>query len=139
MSIKAGAGGARAAGFSLLELLVVLAIVGILGALAIPSYRAYILGTHRTNAKAILGESAQYMERYFTANNSYEGATPMSAVAPKNASGRDVRYTISFSVEPDARKYTLQAVPAGAQADDACATLTLSSTGAQTPDSAGCW
>ncbi|WP_274381735.1 hypothetical protein [Massilia cavernae] len=39
----------------------------------------------------------------------------------------------------DDEKFTLQAVPANAQAGDRCGTLTLSSTGAQTAAVSGCW
>lgn len=129
----------RAGGFTLIELMIVVAIIGILSAIALPSYRQYVLQANRADAKAILMETAQFMERYFTTNNSYAGAAVLSAVAPKGATGGAIRYNITFSVTPTASQYTLQAAPANNQTSDSCGTLTLSNTGAQTPTTAGCW
>lgn len=126
-------------GFTLIELMITVAIVGILAAIAYPSYQQYVLRASRAEAKAILMESAQFMERYFTTNNTYVGATLWSAVAPKNANASSKKYDISFTDDPTASAYTLQAEPAGNQDNDTCGTLTLSSTGAQTPTTAGCW
>jgi type IV pilus assembly protein PilE len=133
----------RTRGFNLVELMIVTAIIGILAAIAYPSYTQYVLRSNRADAQAILMESAQFMERYFTTNNSYVGATVLSAVSPKGAAGTAIKYNISFSVTAAAATpnvYTLQAVPANGQtADTTCGTLTVSQTGAQTPTTAGCW
>jgi type IV pilus assembly protein PilE len=142
-------GKAHGCGFSLIELLVAVAIVAIIAAVALPSYKQYVYKSSRSSAEAILMESAQYMERYYTANNSsYAGATLPATTAPKGASGSAVKYNLTF-VEGDAgvatttalsaSAFTVQAVPAGDQANDSCGTLTLSSTGAQTPTTSGCW
>jgi type IV pilus assembly protein PilE len=126
-------------GFTLIEVLVAVAIVGILGAFAYPSYTKHVRKSNRSNAEAIMMETAQFMERYYTVNNSYANAALPSAVAPKGATGANVKYNLTFSAGPTASGYTLQAVPAGAQASDTCGTLTLAHTGAQTPATAGCW
>jgi type IV pilus assembly protein PilE len=126
-------------GFTLIEVMVTVAIVGILAAVAIPAYSSYVIKGHRSNAKAILMESAQFMERYYTTNNAYTNAALLSTVVPKGATGGGIKYNITFSVVPSATGYTLQAEPTSAQAVDVCGTLTLSSTGAQTPTTAGCW
>lgn len=129
----------RAGGFTLIELMITVAIIAILAAIALPSYQQYVLRANRADAKAILMENAQFMERYFTTNNAYTGAPVLSAVSPKGATGGAIRYNITFSVAPTASLYTLQAAPAGSQTNDSCGTLTLSNTGAQTPTTAGCW
>lgn len=127
-------------GFTLIELMIAIAVVGILAAIAMPSYTQYILRANRTEAKAILMESAQYMERYFTTNNTYVGAAVLSAVSPKGATGSAIKYNISFSAGPTASAFTLQAETAGSQDNDTtCGDLTLSNTGARSPATAGCW
>lgn len=134
-----------ARGFTLIELMITVAIVGILAAVAYPSYAQYVLRANRADAKAILMESAQFMERYYTTNNTYEDASVLFAVAPKGAAGGAIKYNISFSVTPTASTaltdsvYTLQAVPANSQAGDSCGTLKLSNTGVQEAATAGCW
>ncbi len=98
-----------------------------------------MLRANRADAKAVLMESAQFMERYYTTNNTYVGAAVLSSVSPKGTSGSDVKYNITFSVTPTASVYTLKATPANGQTSDSCGNLTLSNTGAQTPSTAGCW
>ena len=135
----------RAYGFTLLEVVIVVAIVAILTAIALPTYRSAVLRGNRADAKAVLMESAQYMERYFTTHNTYVGATPLttvSAVSPKGAtvSAGNIKYSISFAAsQPTASTFVLQADPANGQVGDPCGMLTLSNTGAQTPTTPGCW
>jgi type IV pilus assembly protein PilE len=110
-----------------------------LASIAYPSYQQYILRANRAEAQAILTETAQFMERYFTTNGTYKDGALLSAVSPKGSSGGTVKYDIDFSVTPSATAFTLRAIPKGAQASDSCGNLTLSNTGAQTPTTDGCW
>jgi type IV pilus assembly protein PilE len=128
-----------ASGFTLVELMIVVAIIGILAAIAYPAYQQYVLRANRAEAKAILTETAQFMERYYTTNGTYVDGGLLSDVSPKGASGSAIKYDIDFSAGPSATAFTLRAAPAGGQTNDSCGTLTLSNTGVQTPATAGCW
>ena len=132
----------RARGFTLLELVITVVIVAVLAAIALPSYREYILRANRADAKAILMETSQFMERYFTSSNTYVASpvlTPVSVVSPKDATGLNIKYVVSFTAAPTAAAYTVQAVPANGQVGDVCGTLSLTNTGVQSPSTAGCW
>ena len=52
--------------------MITVAIVGILAAIALPSYSRYINQANRSEAKSILLENAQFLERNYTENNKYD-------------------------------------------------------------------
>lgn len=68
---SANRGRTRARGFSLVELMVVVAITTILLSIAIPSYRAHVLKSHRTEAKTAVLDLAGREEQLFSLTNTY--------------------------------------------------------------------
>jgi prepilin-type N-terminal cleavage/methylation domain-containing protein len=101
-------------GFTLIEVMIVVAIIAILAAIAVPSYRDYVLRGQIVDATTGLSAMRADMERYFQDNRQYlatGGFTP-----PCAAPGRVVRsFTITCSALT-ANTYTLQAVGSGTTA-----------------------
>ena len=131
----------KAFGFSLLELMVAVAILAIIGAIAFPSYISYVTNARRADGQTALLDLANRMERYFTMNNTYVGAT-LTAVGA-DATSPDGFYGLSIT-NTSATAYTLQAAPQGAQASDTtCGTLTLNELGQKGETGTGtaqeCW
>jgi type IV pilus assembly protein PilE len=68
-------------GFTLIELVIVVAIVAILATIAYPSYQDSVRKSRRADAKGVLMEAAQWMERFYTENNRYDQTRAGVAVA----------------------------------------------------------
>lgn len=134
----------KEAGFTLIELMIVVLIVAVLAAIAVPSYRQYVIRTNRAAAKACMSEYAQYMERYYTTKMTYVGGAPLLGCAADG--GLNQRYTISAAVvAATQRTYTVTATPINGQlsGDTKCGTLTVDQAGVRTEsgtaDVAYCW
>jgi type IV pilus assembly protein PilE len=127
MTKKAGGG------FTLIEVMIVVAVVGILTAIALPSYKQYVIRGNRNVAKGDLMELQQWMERNYSLTNGYDKDPSGNAIAlPFTKSPKDAttpRYVISFSVPPTSVAYTLLATAQSNQNDTQCGNLTLSSAG----------
>lgn len=124
-------------GITLIELMTVLVVVAVLAAIAYPSYQRQALRANRSEAKTALTQRAQQLERCFTRSRTYVGCLAL----PATTSGG--RYQITFAAGmPTDTQFTLVATPQGAQADDACGTLTLLHTNQRTASGgseAECW
>lgn len=120
-----------AVGFTLIEVVVVMAIIALLAAIAIPSYFQYIARGHRSEARMTLTQAAQWMERWRTQNNTYQGAALPATLQRSPATGAII-YNIVVAA-PTAGTYTLTATRAnpGPMQNDACGDFTLDSTGAR--------
>jgi type IV pilus assembly protein PilE len=66
-------------GFTLVEMVTVVAIVGILSAIALPSYRDYVVRGKLPDATSNLAAKRVQMEQYFQDNRTYEDAAPAVA------------------------------------------------------------
>jgi type IV pilus assembly protein PilE len=120
-------------GFSLIELLFVLVITGILAIASYPSYKNYILRSHRVEGQTALLDLAHRMEHYFAEQNTYQTATiaqnKSSDILSTNYSPNGW-YLLSI-IKATQTAYTLQAALQRSQAlqDSTCATLTFNHLG----------
>jgi type IV pilus assembly protein PilE len=125
--------------------MITVAIIGILAAIAYPSYTQYVLRANRAEARAMLLENAQFLERNYTTANRYDedsngvtiddGKLPQ----PKSPQNGTVRYNMTVNVA--AQTFTLSATPTAAMAGDTCGVLTYTNAGLQGADGdvAECW
>jgi type IV pilus assembly protein PilE len=115
-------------GFTLIELMIVVAIIGILAAIAYPSYEEQVRKSRRAEATEGLMDVAARMERYYADKGEYLGATIAGFWGDNET--EEGWYQVGFTELTD-DNYTIQAVPAGAQATDKCGNFTLTSLGIQ--------
>jgi len=130
----------RMTGFTLLELMIVVVIIAILAALAMNSYRQYILRGNRTYATRALQDVASREENYYFSNNTY--AASMTSLGAAGTAGSYYKITVPVT---SATNYTIQADAMGTQVQDAtCLQLQLTRAGEQKVTSGGgavsaCW
>lgn len=158
--VRAGSGG-----FTLVELMIVVAVVAIISMIAIPSYQEYVLRSKRAAARQVLMESAQWLERNYTATGCYDktvtsdclGRSGSDVVPPPSllrapSEGRQ-SYLVAWSLTNSGAAFTLTATPCGDAGtcpsgsdttfkDPACGALSLTQTGSRSATAgnlATCW
>ena len=129
-------------GFSLFEILITLIIISILTGLCLPLYSQHLATERRLEAKIALEKLAAALESYYTAHNTYHGATleqlGFSAFIAKN------NYQLAITALTDTT-FSLVAMPLThqAQQDVLCGTLMLNAIGGKSMTGNGqisdCW
>jgi type IV pilus assembly protein PilE len=107
--IRPPAPAARAAGFTLIELMIAVAIVSILVAVALPAYNQYVVRGNVPQATSRLATLQVQMEQFFQDNRTYVGAPGCTA----DTSNRYFDFSCSAQT---ATTFTLQAVGKGSMA-----------------------
>lgn len=112
-------------GFSLVELMIVVAIVAILGTIVYPSYRQYLLTSHRVDAKKMLLDAANRQETYFMDFNQYTSSAADLNLSESSDAGH---YHLVLSAAGNS--FRLSATASGAQgADSDCVVFSIDQNG----------
>ena len=135
----------RSRGFKLVELVAVLAIASTVGVSAVSaSYDSTGDGREgpRANAQLAMAEIAARQEQHFLQNKRYTRDLEAIGLDVDDTTTPGGHYALrvefpAASACPTGFCYIVSAIPQGAQADDSCGTLSLTSDGTRLP--AGCW
>ena len=113
----------RQTGFTLIELMIVVVIVGIITAVAVPSYRDYVVRGYRAEGRNALVDIAAREERYYSDNVAF-GTLAQLGVGTTSETGR---YTVTVALNNSNQGFTATATPTFT--DDDCRNLTLTHQG----------
>jgi type IV pilus assembly protein PilE len=142
---------ARAAGFTLVELMVSILVATILITIAVPSYTNQIRQSRRTDARTAVLDLAQREERYMSTNSSYTTSPAnlgyAGATFPVNLGDNYYQLNVCVSTAlpctgtaTTGTAFLITATAINAQANDTtCLNLYVDSQGNQTATSSNCW
>lgn len=128
--------------------MIVVAVVALLAAVAYPGYLEQVRRGQRADAKSLLLDAAQRMERNFTESNSYattSAGTAMTLPFSQSPQTGAARYTIAFAAgSPTATTFVIEATPTGSMSGDACGVFQINQLGQKTVtggsrSAADCW
>jgi type IV pilus assembly protein PilE len=142
----------RERGVTLLELMTVVVVLGILAAIAIPSYRSYLIRAQRSDATSALLRVAAAQEKFYLQNNRYATDDELDKGPPAGlgiTGSEHGYYQLALDDALDnTLAFTATATPVagGAQAtDNDCTSFSIDQTGKRgalktdTDNTPNCW
>ena len=126
----------RMKGVTLIELMIVIVVVAILASIAVPSYRQYVLRSHRVEAKTALLNLAAAQEKFYLVNNDYAESGELTTAPPAglglSGTTENGWYTVAITAS-SATAFTATATATGTQtADNDCRVFSINSQGVRT-------
>jgi type IV pilus assembly protein PilE len=120
--------------------MIVISILALLVSIALPSYSEYVARARRADARTQLLQVAQFMQRFYAANDGYQVDRANNTVTSqvpanlmKSPADSEAVYTLEIT---DATRSSFEIrmvpVPGGPMGADKCGTFALNSLGART-------
>ncbi|MET0986539.1 MAG: type IV pilin protein [Steroidobacteraceae bacterium] len=122
-------------GFTLIELMITVAVVAILAAIALPSYRQYVIRGNRSAAKAAMMDLANREQQILLANRTYLDKAALEATGYALSGEVSPNYTWDVTTDETASgkpRFVITFTASGGQVSDG--NLTLDSEGNKGPD-----
>jgi type IV pilus assembly protein PilE len=124
-------------GFTLIELMIAVAVVAILAAVAIPSYKSYVIKASRQAAQTELLQLAGLQEKIYlnssvyatSVTDAYNG-TSGGGLGRGSAKTNDGKYDLAFTGTP-AQNFTLTATPVATSTQVGDGVISISETGSR--------
>jgi len=113
----------KSSAFTMIELLITIAVVAILVAIAVPSYRDFVIRANRVEGIDAVLHAMLCEERVYSRLNVYDaGQCPTGLTA-------NGLYSVTITTATPFQNVTITAAPQGGQANDDCGSLTLTEKG----------
>ncbi len=127
-------------GFTMIELMIVVAILAIVIAIGYPAYRDQVMKSRRAEGMGELLELADRLERFYSGNGTYNGATlGPDADDVYETTTEKGNYTLNIPTATSTL-FTITATPNPPQDKDKCGTFTLTSSGTKSASGGNeCW
>jgi type IV pilus assembly protein PilE len=120
----------KSRGFTLIEVMIVVVIIAILASIAIPSYREYVIRSHRRAAQAEMAAIATRELQYFASERAFADESELGYVLPPEVA-ENYDFTITPSLSGSVPTFTIDFEAKGSQLRDG--DLSLNSEGVKTP------